>query len=50
MNRDNGFELASIYDTILAPSDHYITLLIIQICIVADKVQWIRMKYPTFKF
>ena len=51
LNREDGFELASIYDTILAPlRDHYITLLNSQICIVADEDRWIRTKDSTFEF
>ena len=34
----NGFELASTI--------HYITILNIQICIVADEVRWIRIQGP----
>ena len=48
LNRDNGFKLANIYNTILGPlrplwSD--ITLLNIHISIVADEVWLIRTKY-----
>jgi len=50
LNRDNGFELANIYNTILGPlrplwSD--ITLRNIHISTVADEVRLVRMKYPT---
>ena len=53
LNRDNGFELANIYNTILGPlrplwSD--ITLRNINISTVADEVRLVRTKYSTSQF